>query len=246
MLSISRTTLTAIVLASSLSVAQAQTASDQDHAAHHPQGQDTAPGQTMPMRQGQVEGMQGMMQFGREPGDGSAMMGTDMSQMMETMRRMMGTMMGAPEPRPPSSADEGSRMGEMMQSMGQMMGTMGRMMEEHGPSGAMKSPSAQIDRRIAALKSALDITDAQMPQWTAFADALRSGSQKAGAIYAQTLHGGTPTSAPERAELRVKLLSAMLDGLKATVSAEKSLYAVLTDDQKRIADTILSGHSGRM
>lgn len=38
----------------------------------------------------------------------------------------------------------------------------------------------------------------------------------------------------------------MLDSLKATVSAEKSLYAVLSDEQKKIADEVLTWHRGPM
>jgi hypothetical protein len=42
------------------------------------------------------------------------------------------------------------------------------------------------------------------------------------------------------------VLSARLDGLKALEAAAKPLYAVLTDDQKKLADRLLSGPMGMM
>jgi LTXXQ motif family protein len=80
MLSISRITLSAIVLATSVAAAQAQTAPDQDHAAHHPQGQVTEQARPPVMPMGQA-------------GNGSAMMGGDMAQMRAMMQMMRGGMM---------------------------------------------------------------------------------------------------------------------------------------------------------
>jgi hypothetical protein len=232
MLSVSRTTFTAIALTGLVTIAHAQTPPDQDHTLHHPQApstEKTPASPTMPM--------------GRT-GTGPAMMGADMAQMMEMMRSMMGSMEG--EEAGTLSADEGSHMGEMMQSMSHMMATMGRMMKERGMGGPMESaPTAPTEQRIAMLKSVLDITDAQMPQWTAFADALRSGAEKARAAHAEVRQGEMPTSAPDRGELRGRLLSTMLDALKATVAAEKSLYAVLSDDQRHASDQLLSSPFGR-
>jgi hypothetical protein len=41
-------------------------------------------------------------------------------------------------------------------------------------------------------------------------------------------------------------MSTRLDGLKALETAAKPLYAVLTDDQKKLADQLLSGPMGMM
>lgn len=240
-----RTALTAIALAASLTAAQAQTTQD----AHHPPGAPpaAAPGvQTPPTTgtapPGPARAMPGagMMGSGGQPGGAPAMMGGDMGRMMQMMNRMTGGMAPADE------ADDASRMGQLMQSMSQMMATMGGMMEERGTGEAVEAPrAAPVERRIAFLKTQLGITDAQQPQWTAFADALRAGPQNVRAAYAEALKGGPPASAPDRAELRVKLLSSMLDVLKTTASAERALYAVLTDDQREVADQLLSGPIGR-
>ena len=250
-----RTTLTVIALATSLTVARAQT--PQDHAAHHPGQTSGSPAQTAPQVQpggpmgksGQTGSMPvpGMMGGGRQSGGAPAMMGGDMRQMMEMMGRMAEAMGSAGEAGEAPTAEEATHMGQMMQSMAQIMGNMGRMMEEGGTAGAAAAmPSSPAEGRIAILKTELGITDAQEPQWTAFVNALQSGPQTMRATLAEALQNGVPTSAPDRAELRVKLLSTALDAFKATVSAEKSLYAVLSDDQKQVADKLLSGPMGRM
>ena len=44
----------------------------------------------------------------------------------------------------------------------------------------------------------------------------------------------------------MNLLSARLDGLKAIATAETALYGVLSDQQKKEADDLLSAPMGRM
>jgi DNA-binding ferritin-like protein (Dps family) len=232
-----RTTLTAIALAASLTAAQAQTS----HDAHHPPGAPAAiPGARTPPGQASGTPGSGMMGAGGQPGGAPAMMGDEMGRMMRMMSEMTGAMGSSDE------ADDASRMGQLMQSMSRMMATMGGMMEERGagePAEAL--PVAPVERRIAFLKAQLQITDAQEPQWTAFTDALRAGPQNIRSAYAAALKDGPPANAADRADLRVKLLSSMLDALKTTASAERALYAVLTDDQKQVADQLLSGPVGR-
>ena len=233
MFTFTRTTLTALALAASVTMAQAQTSSAQDGAQHHPQASGNEQTQALsPMPMG-------------GPEDGVGMMGAEMGQMMRMMGGMMGSMAGGGGGNP-STDEERARMGAMMQSMGQMMANMGRMMGPQGMGGRMGPPDAgSSEQRIASLKAALGITEAQTPQWTAFANALRSGEQKVRSAFMETRQVGIPASAPDRAELRVRVLSVMLDALKTTVAAEKSLYGVLSTDQKRTADQLLSGPFGR-
>ena len=55
-----------------------------------------------------------------------------------------------------------------------------------------------------------------------------------------------PSSWSERLAFQQKALSSRLDGLKALEIASKPLYAVLTEDQKKLADQLLSGPMGMM
>jgi hypothetical protein len=136
----------------------------------------------------------------------------------------------------------------MMQMMLPMMRMM--MIEQRGLEG---SPSPMglmqprhVEGRIAYLKAELKITDAQAQQWNAFADALRQSAKAMGTMRQGMLAGDTTLPAPEMVERQVNLLSARLDGLKAIAAAETALYGVLSDQQKKEADDLLSAPMGRM
>jgi LTXXQ motif family protein len=184
MLFLTRTMLPAFALAAMMSVAQAQTATDQDHTAHHPGGAATT--------------------AQAQPGGQSGMMG-NMGAMMPMMRQMM---------------------------MGQQ--------------GGMGMPFEHAEGRIAFLKTELRITDAQTPQWNAFADTLRANAKAHQAMHEQMTKADMPSSWLERLAFQQKTMSTRLDGLKALETAAKPLYAVLTDDQKKLADQLLSGPMGMM
>ena len=55
---------------------------------------------------------------------------------------------------------------------------------------------------------------------------------------------GAPTTLPERLAREDKLVTAHLAALKKTEEAVARLYGVLTDDQKKVADTIVVGPMG--
>lgn len=139
--------------------------------------------------------------------------------------------------------------------MGQ--GMMGRgMTMDRGmmPMMGMMNPAEHIEGRIAFLKTELKITDTQMPQWNAFADALRSSAKRMGDLMAAG-HGtmmemmsgqaGMP-SLPDRIERAEAHMSAQLEMLRAMKGPATQLYAVLSDDQKRVADRLIHGPMGMM
>jgi len=123
-----------------------------------------------------------------------------------------------------------SRMGRMM------MGMMG--MADH------------VEGRIAFLKAELKITDAQMPQWSAFADALRANAHRMSGMPAMMMQGGmmgqggASVTAPDRFDRMEKMMSAMLEAVKGTKAALTPLYAVFTEEQKKVADQLIRGPMG--
>ena len=126
-------------------------------------------------------------------------------------------------------------------NMGAMMGGgPGQMMQMMGGGSAM-TPFAHVEGRIAFLKTELGITDAQAPQWNAFADALRSGAKAMRESMAGMMQAGKPPNAADRTDAMVKMMTARLESLKPIAAAEKALYAVLTDPQKETADELLGG-----
>jgi hypothetical protein len=113
-----------------------------------------------------------------------------------------------------------------------------------GQAGSAMAPFAHTEGRIAFLKAELAITDAQAPQWNAFADALRGASKAMRESMTSMMQAGQPANAADRTDAMVKMMTARLDSLKSIASAEKALYAVLTEAQKKAADDLLSGPMG--
>jgi len=137
-----------------------------------------------------------------------------------------------------------------------MMGMMGRHMmrsgaadDDDGDDDMMPHRPrmrAMVDGRLAYLKSALEITDAQTAAWDAYAKAVeeRVGtmqSMREGMM--QSMHGGT---AIERMDVRIAGMEAMLESLKAMKPATEALYASLSDEQKKTADELIGVGCGAM
>jgi hypothetical protein len=128
-----------------------------------------------------------------------------------------------------------------MGNMGAMMdGGMGHMMQMMGGGQAM-TPFAHIEGRIAFLKAELAVTDAQTPQWSAFADALRVGAKAMRESMTNMMQTGRLPNAADRTDAMVKMMTVRLESMKSIAAAEKALYAVLTDAQKETADDLLGG-----
>ena len=129
-------------------------------------------------------------------------------------------------------------MGQMMQ----MMQMMQRMMAMRAGAGMMRHLD-RIDAHLAYARAALHITDAQAPQWNAFAEAAREAAQGLRQALAPTVQAaGQPLSAPEQLERHAGLLSAQLEATRAMARAAKPLYDALSDEQKRTANELMTDH----
>lgn len=243
MSSFTRKMLPAFALVAMMSAAQAQTAATpdqgQDHQSHHPAGATTTQAQPAPAptpaqpSQGGQPAMPGMMM--------------NMDQMRPMMGGMMGQQSGQSNMMGPGMMGAGMMGPGMMEQMMPMMRQM--MMGQQGgmnAMGAMGLPFEHVEGRIAFLKAELGITDAQAPQWNAFADTLRSNAKAQQAMHEQMTKGGMPSAWPDRLAVRQKVLETRLDAMKAIEAAAKPLYAVLTDDQKKAADRLFAGPMGMM
>lgn len=131
----------------------------------------------------------------------------------------------------------GADMGRMMAMMhGSMMG-----------GGMMGMPLRHVEGRLAFLKAELKITPAQEPQWTKFADTVRSSAKSAPAAMPPMMQGGAQAStAPDLLGRYEKALASRLETVRALKGAFDPLYAVLSDDQKKSADELLTGPMGIM
>lgn len=149
--------------------------------------------------------------------------------------------------------EQGPRSGSgMMQGMGQGQGMptgggdmgqmMQRMMAMRAGAGMMRHLD-RIDAHLAYARAALHITDAQAPQWNAFAEAARAAAQGLRQALAPAVQAaGQPLSAPEQLERHAVLLSAQLEATRAMARAAKPLYDALSDEQKRTANELMADH----
>jgi hypothetical protein len=117
-------------------------------------------------------------------------------------------------------------------AMGNMMGMMmgGRMME---------MMAAHTEGWLAFLKTELKITEAQTPQWSAFADAVRANAKGMKEMHGSMMETPKP-ALPDRFALHEKMLSAHLDAVRRMKAAVEPLYASFSDEQKKTADDVLS------
>ncbi len=91
-----------------------------------------------------------------------------------------------------------------------------------------------VDSRLADLKTQLNITTAQDAAWQAFADAAKQQVTGMQAMRAQMqAESGT---APERMAQRASAMQQRAEGMTSMSKALGGLYAVLTPEQKTIAD----------
>ena len=196
--------------------ASPSTATDQNHSAHHPQTANEAP--AAPVKPNEAPST-------------NTQSGSD--GMMGLMAQ--GGMMGQ------GGMAQGGMMGG---DMSQMMGMMRNMMTMMGAQSGMMA--ANVEGRIASLKSELKITDAQTSAWNKFADALRAAGGSMNDMYQQMMQSGPATTLPARLERRETMLSAHLGRVKTLKEALDPLYASLSAEQKKIADSTMIGPMGMM
>ena len=130
--------------------------------------------------------------------------------------------------------------------MGDMMG-FGRRGMKHGMGhAAMMHSVPMMEGRLAYIKADLEIADAQMAAWDAYANAVRAQHATMEGMRAEMMKAKESGSALQRLDARIKALESKLDSIKALKPVTEGLYAVLSDEQKKKADQLLGGGCGMM
>jgi hypothetical protein len=226
--------LSALVVALALAVPAAAQSTDPHH-------DDEAP-QTLPAPA--PNGMPGLGMTGpmgpMGPMGGIGAQSPDMAGMMQMMEMMQSSQM--------MQMAQMMQMMQMMQAMqgggvpGAMQGA-GMPPGMPGAMGGLGAAGGDVEPLIAGYKSALAITDAQLPQWNAFADSLRAGAK-----HIQQARSATTPAAPAPAQLeqRAAVLEAEASAMKQSEASAAALYDVLSAPQKRAADRLIADHLARM
>jgi len=113
--------------------------------------------------------------------------------------------------------------------------------------GHSADPVAAADKRLTRLKADLKITSAQESAWNAYAGQIRQRAGEMQALHNQMRErasGNTRPSAPERVERQAQFAKQQGEYLERLAGLTKDLYAVLTPEQKTLADQRL-GRGGR-
>ena len=110
------------------------------------------------------------------------------------------------------------------------------------PSSGSPAPSAAtqaaVDQRIRALQSQLGITEAQMPLWTAFAQAMRDNAAATDELFTQRAGAVATMNAPDNMHSYAQIARAYADNTERLATAFDSLYASLSETQRQAADAL--------
>ena len=110
------------------------------------------------------------------------------------------------------------------------------------PVSSSPAPSAATqaaaDQRIRTLQSQLGITEAQLPLWTSFAQAMRDNAASTDALFTQRAGAVAAMSATDNMHSYAQIARAYADNTEHLATAFDSLYASLSETQKQAADTL--------
>jgi len=111
-----------------------------------------------------------------------------------------------------------------------------------GRGGMWSNPAAAVEGHLAALKVELKITPDQDSAWKTFTDKARQQADTMIARRTQMFSQAPTTtqSAPDRLAQRTEFAKQRLAAMETMTAAVKDLYAVLTPEQKALADRQLA------
>lgn len=122
------------------------------------------------------------------------------------------------------------------------MPMMRMMMGQNG----MPMMAKHIEGRLAFLKTELKISDAQLPLWNAFAQAMRDNATAMQAMPHAMMGMSKAATLPDKLAERETMLAARLEAVRKLKAAADPLYAALNADQKKTADEIMLSPMGMM
>jgi periplasmic protein CpxP/Spy len=103
---------------------------------------------------------------------------------------------------------------------------------------AAPAHSSRVEARIKSLHDALHITAAQEPQWQAVADVMRDNAKTIGTLIQARAAKAKAMNAVEDLHSYEAIADAHAAGVKKLAAAFETLYASLSDAQKKDADAV--------
>ncbi|OIR00366.1 hypothetical protein GALL_176190 [mine drainage metagenome] len=111
---------------------------------------------------------------------------------------------------------------------------------------AMKKQESRVETRIATLHKELRITPAQEAQWNAVAQIMRDDVKTHDDLVAAKHAKAATMSATDDLNAYAEIAQAHADGVKKLAAAFQTLYASMSDSQKKLTDEVFRAHKRRM
>ena len=111
---------------------------------------------------------------------------------------------------------------------------------------AFSRPTERVEARLAYVRTALNITDAQRTHWDAYAAVVRKNAQDMEQRFRarrSRREAGTPQERPnaiERLERAQSFHADRVSRINRLLAVEKPLYAALSPEQQKVADAVLN------
>lgn len=99
-------------------------------------------------------------------------------------------------------------------------------------------PADFVEQRLGALHTQLQITADEMPQWEAFAQTMRDSATKTQQAYHDRSEQLSTMTADDAMKSYAELAQMHADNTQKLATAFSTLYAALSDDQKKTADVL--------
>ncbi len=97
----------------------------------------------------------------------------------------------------------------------------------------------RVDGRLAFIKAELKITEAQTPAWNDLSAAIRTAAKQRNEHMRTVFREAQAKTLLERLDAQEQFMSARIEEIKQIKGSLKALYAVLSDEQKKEADSIV-------
>jgi hypothetical protein len=111
----------------------------------------------------------------------------------------------------------------------------GRVPWGRGPEGMLD----RVEGRLAFVKAELKITEAQTPAWNDLAATIRSAAKQHNERMKTVFKEAQEKTLLERLDAQEQFMGARIDEIKQIKGSLKALYAVLSDEQKKEADSVV-------
>jgi periplasmic protein CpxP/Spy len=106
------------------------------------------------------------------------------------------------------------------------------------PAAAPASPQDAAEQRVRSLQAELHIIDAQMPQWSAFAQTMLENATSTDTLFRQRASTAQSMNAVDNMRSYAQVARAYADNTEKLSAAFEALYGVLSDQQRQTIDTL--------